>query len=137
MSLSHECLVVALTLPCLCPIVALSFPCHFAIVSQSFPYHFLVISLLLPCHIFVLFPLFPLTFPYRFLVIASSLPQSHCEFRLQNGRGKTCLWKKKMFWSTLTTKSRGGKILNSYIVLLRAGLTCTIKLFGWWLKRTM
>jgi hypothetical protein len=37
-------------------------------------------------------------------------PYSHREFRLRNGIGKTCLWKKYM--PTLTAKSRGGKIFE-------------------------
>ena len=38
-------------------------------------------------------------------------PQTHCEFWLRNDTGKTCLWK-NIFWSTLITKSRGGKFFE-------------------------
>ena len=37
--------------------------------------------------------------------------ETHCEFRLRNGRGKTCLWK-NLYWSTCIGKSKERKIFD-------------------------
>jgi len=73
---------------------------------------------------------------------SEKLSLSHREFRLRNAASKHFSGK-NIFWSTLTAKSRGGKIFEFLHCPFegRANMHHKIQpgpvLFGWWLKRTM